>query len=52
MSLDPTTSGAASSLEQTFGQLIAPGLARDLPVVVPTHFCYDGADTIELHLHR
>jgi len=25
-----------------FGELIAPGRDRDLPVVVPTHFVYDG----------
>lgn len=35
-----------------FGQLIAPGRGRDVPVVVPTHFRYDGATTIELHLAR
>lgn len=35
-----------------FGQLIAPGDGRDLPVVVPTHFVYDGDATVRLHLHR
>jgi transcriptional regulator len=35
-----------------FGQLIAPGHARDLPVVVPTHFVYDGHRTVRLHLAR
>ncbi|HEV7654023.1 MAG TPA: FMN-binding negative transcriptional regulator [Mycobacteriales bacterium] len=35
-----------------FGQLIAPGDGRDLPIVVPTHFLYDGATTIRLHLAR
>lgn len=35
-----------------FGQLIASGRGRDVPVVVPTHFRYDGAMTIELHLAR
>ncbi|WP_433049002.1 FMN-binding negative transcriptional regulator [Dactylosporangium sp. CS-033363] len=35
-----------------FGQLIAPGRGRDLPVVVPTHFSYDGAETVWLHLAR
>jgi len=34
-----------------FGQLIAPGGPdRELPVVAPTHFTFDGACTIELHL--
>ena len=33
-----------------FGELIAPGAGRDLPVVVPTHFIYDGDRTIRLHL--
>jgi transcriptional regulator len=35
-----------------FGQLIAPGQDRDLPVVVPTHFLYDGAVTVRVHLAR
>jgi transcriptional regulator len=35
-----------------FGQLIAPGGGRDLPVVVPTHFLYDGDRTVRLHLAR
>lgn len=39
-------------LRHDFGQLIAPGAERDLPVVVPTHFLYDGATTVRLHLAR
>lgn len=36
-----------------FGQLVAPGgPERELPVVVPTHFHFDGAATIQLHLAR
>jgi len=35
-----------------FGTLIAPGTDRDLPVVVPTHFHFDGNTTIRLHLAR
>ncbi|MDQ1713219.1 MAG: transcriptional regulator [Frankiaceae bacterium] len=35
-----------------FGQLIASGRGRDVPVVVPTHFRYDGATTVRLHLAR
>lgn len=35
-----------------FGQLIAAGAGRALPVVVPTHFVYDGEATILLHLAR
>lgn len=38
--------------EHDFGELIAPGLARDLPVVVPTHFIYDGDRTVLLHLAK
>ncbi len=39
--------------EFDFGQLIAPGgPGRDLPVVVPTHFIFDGKHTLELHLAR
>ncbi|HEX3824218.1 MAG TPA: FMN-binding negative transcriptional regulator [Mycobacteriales bacterium] len=36
---------------QGFGQLIAPGRDRELPVVVPTQFIVDG-DTVLLHLAR
>jgi transcriptional regulator len=35
-----------------FGQLVAPGRDRDLPVVVPTHFVYDGGSTVQIHLAR
>ncbi|WP_020662367.1 FMN-binding negative transcriptional regulator [Amycolatopsis benzoatilytica] len=35
-----------------FGELVAGGRGRDLPVVVPTHFVFDGAATIWLHLAR
>jgi transcriptional regulator len=35
-----------------FGQLIAPGRDRDLPIVVPTHFVFDGERTVRLHLAR
>jgi transcriptional regulator len=39
--------------EFDFGQLIAPGgTDRDLPVVVPTHFIFDGDHTLEMHLAR
>jgi transcriptional regulator len=33
-----------------FGELIASGSGRDVPVVVPTHFIYDGDHTVRLHL--
>ncbi|MCP2338038.1 FMN-binding negative transcriptional regulator [Actinomadura rupiterrae] len=35
-----------------FGQLIAGGRDRDVPVVVPTHFLWDGDKTVRLHLAR
>lgn len=35
-----------------FGTLIAPGLERQLPVVVPTHVHFDGDRIIRLHLAR
>ena len=39
--------------EFDFGQLIAPGGPdRELPIVVPTHFIFDGEQTLELHLAR
>lgn len=38
--------------DHDFGELIAPGRDRDLPVVVPAHFVYDGDRTVLLHLAR
>jgi transcriptional regulator len=35
-----------------FGQVVAAGLGDDYPVVVPTHFLYDGADQVWFHLAR
>ena len=35
-----------------FGQLVASGRGRDVPVIVPTHFVFDGERTIRLHLAR
>lgn len=35
-----------------FGQFIAPGAGRPLPVVVPTHFVYEGGDLALFHLAR
>ncbi|WP_410675136.1 FMN-binding negative transcriptional regulator [Amycolatopsis sp. cmx-4-68] len=35
-----------------FGQLIAGGTGRDLPVVTPAHFAFDGDRTIVTHLAR
>lgn len=35
-----------------FGQFIAPGSGRRLPVVVPTHFVYRGGDEVLFHLAR
>lgn len=38
--------------EHDFGQLVACGRERVVPVIVPTHFVYDGDATIVLHLAR
>ena len=38
--------------DHDFGQLVASGRDRDLPVVVPTHFVFDGEQTVWLHLAR
>ena len=38
--------------EHDFGELIAPGQGRDLPVVVPTHFLWDGDKEVVLHLAK
>src|SRR5215207_1155163 len=36
----------------SFGTLIAPGVERELPVVVPTHMHFDGTDRLRLHLSK
>ena len=38
--------------EHDFGQIIAPGACLPTPVIVPTHFVFDGEQTISLHLAR
>lgn len=38
--------------DHDFGQLVASGSGHDVPVVVPTHFIYDGGTAIELHLAK
>jgi transcriptional regulator len=35
-----------------FGELIASGAGRPVPVAVPTHFAFDGECTVRLHLAR
>lgn len=35
-----------------FGELIASGRGHDVPIVVPTHFIFDGALEITLHLAK
>ncbi|HEX9068673.1 MAG TPA: FMN-binding negative transcriptional regulator [Ktedonobacterales bacterium] len=39
-------------LRHDFGQIIASGVGRPSPVIVPAHFIYDGDTTISLHLAR
>lgn len=36
--------------EHDFGQLVAAGTGRPIPVIIPVHFVYDGESTILLHL--
>lgn len=50
--IDPEREWRDLVAAHAFGELIAPGLGRDLPVVVPTHFHFDGDRTIRLHLAR
>jgi transcriptional regulator len=38
--------------DHDFGTLIAPGVGRELPVVSPSHFSYDGGETVVLHFVR
>jgi transcriptional regulator len=38
--------------DHDFGTLIAPGQGREYPVVSPSHFAYDGKETVVLHFVR
>lgn len=38
--------------DHDFGTLIAPGAGRELPVVSPSHFAYDGREMVVLHFVR
>lgn len=38
--------------EHDFGQFVASGRDRDVPIIVPTHFIFDGRQTILFHLAR
>jgi len=38
--------------DRDFGTLIAPGRGRGLPVVSPSHFAFDGKETVVLHFVR
>jgi transcriptional regulator len=37
---------------QKFGQVVACGIGREIPVITPTHFIFDGNKHIEFHVHR
>lgn len=50
--LDPEGEWRSLVADHPFGHLIAPGIGRSLPVVVPTHIHFDGDRTIRLHLAR
>lgn len=39
-------------VDHDFGELIVPGKERDLPIVIPAHFIYDGDKTVLLHLAK
>lgn len=39
-------------VDHDFGELIVPGKERDLPIVIPAHFIYDGGKTVLLHLAK
>jgi len=38
--------------DRSFGQVIAPGVDRDLPIVAPCHFAFDGANAVLTHFAR
>ena len=50
--IDPEREWRDLFLAHPFGTLIAPGIDRDLPVVVPTHVHFDGEHAILLHLAK
>ena len=38
--------------QQKFGQAVAAGTGREIPVITPTHYIFDGDKQIEFHVHR
>ena len=38
--------------QQKFGQVVASGTGREIPVITPTHYIFDGDKQIEFHVHR
>ncbi len=50
--VDPEREWREFMSSQSFGHLIVPGAHRDLPVVVPTPFAFDGHDALFLHLSK
>lgn len=38
--------------QQKFGQVVASGTGREVPVITPTHYIFDGDKQIEFHVHR
>jgi transcriptional regulator len=38
--------------QQKFGQVVASGTGREITVITPTHYIFDGDKQIEFHVHR
>ena len=38
--------------QQKFGLVVAAGTGREIPVITPTHYIFDGDKEIEFHVHR
>jgi transcriptional regulator len=38
--------------QQRFGLVVAAGTGREIPVITPTHYIFDGDKKIEFHVHR
>lgn len=49
---DATEEWRAILADHPFGQVIAPGSDRDLPIVAPCHFVFDGTSTVVAHFAR
>jgi transcriptional regulator len=50
--LEAIENGRTSLVNKGFGQVVASGIRRKIPVTTQTHYIFDGDKQIEFHVHR